>query len=269
MTASSRSVGAPSDAAALFADLAGIGPFFAVGTGEPPGRGWVPVGALGDPRGPLTDRIDAVGVALGTGYQKIVTGGPGETVRSSSRRRSPSSVRVAASIAFQGVAAQVVAPLFAAAAVHGALPDGPVAASLLWRPGGDGPWLWWRDGPGPVVACPGGGRLGELVTALLSPVVAAVRARVAVAERVLWGNVASSVASARRLVAAARPDAAVRSAAVARLLLTAAPLAATTILRDPAPPDVGWTFHRRSCCLYYRVPDGGTCGDCVLRRPVG
>jgi ferric iron reductase protein FhuF len=27
------------------------------------------------------------------------------------------------------------------------------------------------------------------------------------------------------------------------------------------PPD----FLRNSCCLYYRLPDGGLCGDCVLR----
>jgi ferric iron reductase protein FhuF len=108
-----------------------------------------------------------------------------------------------------------------------------------------------------------------LVTTLLVPVVAAVRGRVAVAERVLWGNAASSVASARRLVAAARPAAAPRAADVARHLLTTGSLAPTATLHNPVPPDVGWTFHRRSCCLYYRVPGGATCGDCVLRRPPG
>src|SRR2546423_754961 len=25
------------------------------------------------------------------------------------------------------------------------------------------------------------------------------------------------------------------------------------------------TFRRRSCCLFYRLPGGGTCGDCPLR----
>ncbi|WP_307845510.1 (2Fe-2S)-binding protein [Planomonospora sp. ID67723] len=25
-------------------------------------------------------------------------------------------------------------------------------------------------------------------------------------------------------------------------------------------------FVRRTCCLYYRVPGGGMCGDCVLRH---
>ncbi|MFI1618174.1 (2Fe-2S)-binding protein [Streptomyces lydicus] len=31
---------------------------------------------------------------------------------------------------------------------------------------------------------------------------------------------------------------------------------------DPTLP----AFARRSCCLYYRVPGGGLCADCVLRR---
>jgi hypothetical protein len=239
-----RDVDARADVTALFADVAGIGPFFAVGTGPLPGQGWVPVAALADPDGPLADRIVAVGEAL----------------------RAP--VREAASIAFQGIAAQVVAPLFAAVAVHGVLPAADVGAAVHWRPGGGGPWLWWCAGT-EVVACPDPDVLATLFTTLLAPVVAAVRTRAAVAERVLWGNVTSSVASARRLVAAARPDVAPHAADVARQLLITAPFAATTTLREPVPPDVGWTFHRRSCCLYYRVPGGGMCGDCVLRRPVG
>ncbi len=242
------------DVRALLADVAGIGPFFAVATDvAAPGEGWVAVRVLGEVDGPLADRIAAVGAALGTGG------------------------RVAASIAFQGIAAQVVAPLFAAVAVHGVLPDaawpgdrvGAIAATLHWRPGGAGPWLWWPGGAGRTVPCPDPDVLGAVLAGLLTPVVAAVRARVPVSERVLWGNVASSVASARQLVAAARPDAAGAATAVARHLLTTPPLAGTAALRAPEPPDVGWTFRRRSCCLYHRVPGGGLCGDCVLadRRP--
>jgi hypothetical protein len=259
-------IGAPPDVAALFADLAGIGPFFTVGTGAPPGEGWVPVAGLA--HGPLAERIAAVGTALKAGSQEIETGGQSGTVQPGSGRRSQSLAREAASIAFQGVAAQVVAPLFAAVAVHAALPAAEAASALQWRPGGAGPWLWWSAGAR-VVACRDPAVLGALVTALLSPLVTAARAQVPVAERVLWGNVASSVASARRLVAAARPEAAVRAADVARHLLTTAPLARTATLCGPVPPDLGWTFHRRSCCLYYRVPGGATCGDCVLVPPPG
>jgi FhuF-like iron-sulfur protein len=31
----------------------------------------------------------------------------------------------------------------------------------------------------------------------------------------------------------------------------------------------GLSFRRRSCCLYYRVPGGGLCGDCTLGGPLG
>jgi hypothetical protein len=246
------------DVAALLADVAAIGPFFAVATGPAPaGGGWVPVRALS--AGPAVDdplraRIAAVRSALGT------------------------DERVASSIAFQGLAAQLVAPLFAAAVVHGALPTrsaprgpaptaGGIAAALHWRPGGTGPWLWWAGPDGSVGPCPDA-LLGDVLAGLLAPLVAAVRARASVAERVLWGDAASAVGAARRLVAAARPPAAARAAAAAAHLLTTPPLAATAALRRPEPPDVGWTFRRRSCCLYYRVPGGDVCGDCVLRdRP--
>jgi ferric iron reductase protein FhuF len=106
--------------------------------------------------------------------------------------------------------------------------------------------------------------LAEVVTGLLAPLVAAVQARVSIAGRVLWGDAASAVASARGLVAAARPDAASRATVFAEHLLTTPPLAATAALRPPQPPDLRWTFRRRSCCLYYRVAGGGVCADCVL-----
>jgi hypothetical protein len=252
------------DVAALLADVARIGPFFAVGTGPAPaGDRWTALHALAAPPDaaavdPLRDRLAAVGAALGT------------------------DARVAASTAFQGLAAQVVSPLFAAVAVHGALPvpeevardragdagrAGGVARTLLWRPGGAGPWLWWADPGGRVLPCPDAA-LGDVLSGVLTPLVAAVRARASVSPRVLWGDVASAVATARRLVAADRPGSAARATAVAERLLAAPPLAVTAALRAPEPPDATWTFRRRSCCLYYRVPGGGLCGDCVLHDRV-
>jgi hypothetical protein len=252
------------DLPALLADVARIGPFFTVATGPAPaGGGWVTLRALATPMDaaepgaeadPVRVRIAAVGAALGTDR------------------------RVAASTAFQGLAAQVVSPLFAAVAVHGVLPvpaapgavsaDG-IARALHWRPGGAGPWLWWA-GAGAVV--PGSADLlADVLTGLLTPLVAAVRARASVSPRVLWGDAASAVAAARRVVSAARPGSAGRATAVAGRLLAAPPLAATAALGAPEPPDATWTFRRRSCCLYYRVPGGGVCGDCVLgdRAPRG
>jgi FhuF 2Fe-2S C-terminal domain len=235
--------GAPTDVAALLAEVTGIGPFFAAGTGPVPDGGWVPLQALsGDPArsgDPLGAHIAAVRAALGT------------------------DDRVAASVAFQGLTAQLTAPLYAGVVVAGALPAAEAARTLWWRPGGHGPWLWWPNVAAPVV--PGdAAALGDLLAALFSPLVAAVRARVSVSARVLWGDAASTVASARQLVAQVRPDAAARATAVAEHLLTTPPLAPTATLRAPEHPDLRWTFRRRSCCLYYRLPDGGICGDCVL-----
>ena len=261
----------PGRVEALLAEVARIGPFFAVATGPAPvGGGWVPVRDLGAPAGPWADRVAAVAAALDT------------------------DARVAASIAFQGVAAQLVAPLYAAVVLRGALPaaapdgsgtatwgheavpdpsgttardqeasSGGIAGALRWRPGGAGPWLWWA-GAGRVVAC-SDAALGAVLGGLLTPLVAAVAP--AVGERVAWGNAASAVASARRLVAAARPEAAAGAARVARRLLTAAPWAATAELLPAEPPDLSWTFRRRTCCLYHRVPGGGLCGDCALAEP--
>jgi hypothetical protein len=238
------------DVAALLADVARIGPFFTVVTGPPPaGGGWVSLDAVAAPPGiaeadPLGDRIAAVRAALDT------------------------DARVAASTAFQGLAAQVVSPLFAAVAVHGVLPlpagpGGGIAGALHWRPGGAGPWLWWAGAGAVVPGC--ADLLADVLTGLLTPLVAAVRARASVSPRVLWGDAASAVAAARRVVTAARPGSAARATAVAGRLLAAPPLAATAALGAPEPPDATWTFRRRSCCLYYRVPGGGVCGDCVLR----
>ena len=110
--------------------------------------------------------------------------------------------------------------------------------------------------------------LGATLAGLLAPVVAAVRAQVPVAERVLWGNVASSVASARQLVAAARPDAAAAAAAVGRHLLTTPPFAATASLRDPAAARRRLDLPPPLVLPLLPGPGGGICGDCVLRRPV-
>jgi hypothetical protein len=241
------------DVPALFAAVAAIGPFFAVATGpEPPAGGWVSVRSLGrsGDDDPIAARVAAVRDALGT------------------------DARTAASTTFQGLAAQLVAPLFAAFVIGGGLPapehapaghltDG-LADVLHWRPGGPGPWLWWPGTGGAVAPCTDE-ELADVLLGLLAPPTAAVRARVRVAHRVLSSNVASAVASARRLLGAARPDVAVRATAAAERILSDPALTSAVRLLPPEPPDLRWTFRRRSCCLYYRVPGGGICGDCVLQ----
>jgi FhuF 2Fe-2S C-terminal domain/Ferric iron reductase FhuF-like transporter len=229
---------------AVLADVAELGPFFTVGTEPIPlGSGWRPMRELyTDPR-PLRERIAHV------------------------RRVLDSDDRVAASITFQGLAALLLSAPFAAVVLHGMLPH--LSADVLWwRPEESGPWSLRCPAPeGTAVDRPqdGATALAELIVEEhLRPLIAAVRAQVPIAERLLWGNVGSSVAGGKRLVAIERPAAAERATQVAERLLAIGPLAGTGELLPPSDVDHGWSFRRRSCCLYYRVREGGLCGDCVL-----
>jgi FhuF 2Fe-2S C-terminal domain len=229
---------------AVLADVAELGPFFTVGTDPAPaGGGWRPMHELYTDPEPLAARIAHV------------------------RRALDSDQRVAASIAFQGLVALVLSAPFAAVVLHGVLPR-LTSRSLHWRADDRGPWPLHCPGPvGDPVGAPADGAAALaalLVDDHLVPLIAAVRAQVAISERVLWGNVASSVASGKRLVGSARPALARRAALVAERLLATGPLAGTGDRVAAIDPDRGWTFRRRSCCLYYRVRDGGLCGDCIL-----
>lgn len=229
----------------MLADVAGFGPFFTVGTdpaeaADPTWRPWRDL--YTDPE-PLRLRIALV------------------------RRVLNCDDRVAASITFQGLAALVVSAPLAAVVLHGVLPE-LTARSLHWRVAVDGPWPLWNASPAgttvddPALAAAALG--GALFDEHLAPLIAAVRAQVPIAERLLWGSVASSVAGGKRLIGTRSPAAAERAAAVGRRLLALGPLAGTGELLPPQGNDAAWSFRRRSCCLYYRISGGGLCGDCVL-----
>lgn len=230
------------DLVAVLADVARAGPFFTVDTG-PAGAGRRPVGDLYEGDRALVERIAYVRAAL------------------------RSDDRVAASITYQGLAALLVSAPFAAAVVHGVLPA-LTPSTLHWTPGSGSPWELWCPAPGGVAVPDPDDAADALLTAVvdahLVPLARAVRARVSVSERVLHGNAASTVAAARRLVTAQWPGSAERAAHVAGRLLGSGVLAGTGERVAPQPPDRGWSFRRRSCCLYHRVPGGGLCGDCVL-----
>ena len=115
----------------------------------------------------------------------------------------------------------------------------------------------------------------------LGPLIAAVRATTRVGERLLWGNVAASIATIFRAVQSIGPrgDPAVRDradeffAAAGRWLdgLGHWSILAVPDMLDPAA--VGWYFDRTTCCLYYQTRAGQTsggsfCDDCSLNDPV-
>jgi ferric iron reductase protein FhuF len=101
----------------------------------------------------------------------------------------------------------------------------------------------------------------------LVPFVAAVRATTRVGERLLWGNVAASLATIFRAVQSHGPlgDVVVRDRAVEFHRVAAPWLRGlgdySTI---EAPGVLGWYWTRTNCCLWYQTDGGWRCDDCSL-----
>ncbi|MPY61310.1 (2Fe-2S)-binding protein [Streptomyces spongiae] len=172
--------------------------------------------------------------------------------------RAPET-RVAVSVAHQGLVARLWAVALGSAALYGHVPD--LDPRLLrWDPDAGAPdELWLTE----VRALPAGA-IGEVVReGHLLPLAAALRERFRMSERLLWGNAGSALMGAVRQLdrwarTHGRPDVGDRTRALAADLFAHPDLSDTL---DPA------TLRRRSCCLYYRVPGGGLCGDCCFERP--
>ncbi|MHC1562780.1 (2Fe-2S)-binding protein [Actinomycetospora sp. C-140] len=181
--------------------------------------------------------------------------------------------RVAASLLGQSLASRSVSVLLAAAA-QGVLPDLSPVSVLHARAWPGGPMPLWADPErldGVLLGAPDDpGTAAAVARALaedhVAPVVAAMRARASVSERVLWGNAAGALGGAVRVLGSARPDLHDAALALARGVLGQEPFAGLGgFVADPDHPS-GLGFARTTCCLYYQVPGGGKCGDCVLNR---
>lgn len=223
--------------------LASVGGFFALRTTAAPGGAHRPLAQLyaGD-TGPLAGRVDRVAARLAAPDR-----------------------RVAASIAHLGLAARLWSLALGPAALFGrTLSLSPDA--LHWDPEAGSPDDLWLADP---VELPGtAARLREEVQyGHLVPLAEAVRRDGNISPQLLWGNAGSALAGAvRELVAFSRahdrPDVAHRARALAAELFDHADLRSTGSPHGPA-------FRRRSCCLYWRCPGGGLCGDCVFDRTPG
>ncbi|WP_151475556.1 (2Fe-2S)-binding protein [Streptomyces albicerus] len=225
------------------ARLASLEGFFALRTGRPP----LPTLAEAYATQSVTDESDPLTFRV----RKVV------------RLLDAPETRIGVSVAQQGLAARLWSVALGAAALYGQVPD--LDPRLLrWDVDGSAPDdLWLAE----VRALPGDAATIRQVVqhGHLDPLAAALRARHPVSAGLLWGNAASALAgAARELDKWSRANGRTEAGDRARTL--AAELLDHPDLRDTGTLN-GTVFRRRSCCLYYRVPGGGVCGDCCFVRP--
>lgn len=173
--------------------------------------------------------------------------------------------RAVASTIFLGLASRLLSPLVGSAALGGVLPL-PDAGRMWWRPVDSGPMpIAWRDlrvQSDPAQFAPALARTA--VQDLVGPVLDVFRQQFTLSPQVLRGDVASALGGAAAMIADTAPQAAERAATIVGTALTLPPLAGSATLVRPDPDRARWFLVRNNCCLYYRIPGGGTCGDCVL-----
>jgi hypothetical protein len=245
---------APARVREVLAEVDAVGGFFTVSTrdDEAADPSWRPLAVLlavpDDGPDPLGERLAQVADGLGADR------------------------RVAASLLAQSVASRSVSVLLASAAL-GVLPDLAPASVLHARPWAGGPLPLWADpaqltGTDLAATAPddaAAALAGVLAREHVAPLVAGIRARASISARLLWGNAASALAGAVRVLGDARPDLHAAAFTLARGVLAHESFAGLgSFVPDPVHPS-GLGFARRTCCLYYRVDGGGKCADCLLR----
>ncbi|MEV2209372.1 (2Fe-2S)-binding protein [Streptomyces sp. NPDC047970] len=237
----------------LLARVGAVGPYFEIAAGErPDAAGFRPLSALYGDRRVLEGYVAEVGRRLGSDQR-----------------------RVAASTLHIGTAARLWSVALGAAVLTGRVRD-LAPDRLLWRTPPTGPIELWL--PRPSACPPPGTAVGApspaaLVDALhdtvmvrnLEPFARVLRREFTLSPLTLRGNAASALVGAARVLGGHAPGAGGDPVALAGALLDREPMAGEGVLdRDPL------AYRRGSCCLYYRAPGGGMCGECVLhRRPGG
>ncbi|HEX6501295.1 MAG TPA: (2Fe-2S)-binding protein [Micromonosporaceae bacterium] len=181
-----------------------------------------------------------------------------DIVEATGRRLRHHERRVAASIVHQGFAARLLSPQLGAIALRGWVVDLP-ARRTRWRLLDRHSLALaacearaWQGPPDALLAY----LLDDAFHEHLLPLEHALRSSAKLPDGLLRGNVASVIANGFRLL---EPRLGAGWRDLTRIALDHRYLRGQGTLRDRPPP-----FVRRSCCLYYRVPGGGVCGDCVL-----
>jgi len=262
-------------------------------TGEP---GWLPMTEFADHPLGLASRVS-------TARESLVARGL------HGARASPAAeLRIAASVAFLGLAARLISPALGALVLAGVVPDlswqrlywRPAAVGLLplgsgriagrlVRPAnyeaGSGPSSGSGSGFGSSTGTGTGSGSGSgfasdadsddaglVLGTTIAPVLRlgdVVAERFGVPAGVVAGNVASALVGAVQAATWTCPSAADAGIPLMNALLGSRELAGTGRFLEPARGDQRTRFRRRSCCLLYRVDGAGLCGDCVLHDHPG
>jgi iron complex transport system ATP-binding protein len=226
-------------ATTMLTELADISPYFAVETGPVDQDGWRPVAHL------YTDPV-LLADLIGRVQQRISA--PGRPV--------------SVSTFFLGFAARLWSVGLGALAGYELLAD--LAPEQLCYSESDGqlrlrlahPMAWQGDDLESALA-------DMVLDAHLAPLTTAVHRLGPISEKLLRGNAASAVLGAAR-VFDRRHGAAGPGWQLARRLCADERLESAVCFNRP-----GTDYRRASCCLYYRTPGGGLCGDCVLTNKPG
>lgn len=173
-------------------------------------------------------------------------------------RYRTTELRIGASLAHLGHAARLWSPVLACVVGHGVLPnltdlqradDG--ARLRLPAPVGEPVAPENRDSPPPDLL------YRTVVEHHMEPFAAGLRVKLA--PGLLSGNIASALLGASQALLAVRPDLRQPIVALTNDLLGIGCLAGSGVITGN-----NLHFRRRSCCLFYRAPGGGKCGDCPL-----
>lgn len=207
-------------------EIASYGGFFALAVGGE-AAGWHPVDQ--SYRKGFTDLIDATV----------------ERYRTTERR-------IGASLVHLGHAARLWSPVLASALGYGVIPD----LTYLQR-ADDGARLRLPEPVGKPVSPSSELLYRVVIEDHMDPLAAGLRVKLA--PGLLSGNIASALVETARMLLAARPDLREQVVETTNNLLSTGALAGTGVLSGS-----NLDYTRRSCCLLYRIPGAGTCGDCPL-----
>ena len=173
--------------------------------------------------------------------------------------------RVVGSLVQLALTARLVSPALAEMTAAGIVPR-LVLDDIRWQPTAASPVPMGGPvgasdavGQGPAVLAAGFST--HVIDGVVQPLSQAVHASTGVSRQVLDGNVWSAVVGAVGQLLRSRPELALRGRDIVDAVLADR--------SDAGAVDAATGRYRRStCCLYYRLPGGGLCGDCVLtNRP--